>query len=250
MPRPGLFATLLLASTLAAQVNTESLRRDGVPRPLAAELRLGADWSAGNESLLRYRGQARLDWQAALAGFLVADLRRTRADGGDLSHRGFLHLRLRRPLGGAFETEVFGQEEFDDTRNLLERSLAGSGLRWAPESQENGLRRAAGLGMMWERERYDGVAAWPRTLEGARGSAYLSVALPLGGQGRLRGTTYFQPRADELSDWRLLHEGALEAKLGERLSLALEWNWRRDSRPMPGMDRDDVSLSQTLAMRF
>ena len=225
IPTPMPAALLLLSAVLlpaAAQVNAEALRRDAPDAPLAAEVRLGVDASAGNESLLRYRGRVRLDWQAALAGFAVGDLRRTRGSDGDLSHRGFLHLRLRRPLAGAFEAEAFAQEEFDDTRNLAERRLAGGGLRWAPPAEEGGARLSAGAGLFWEQERIDGPASWPSTLEGARASVYLSAVLPLGTVGRLRGTTYWQPRADAVADWRLLHEGALEADLGERVALAVD----------------------------
>lgn len=67
---------------------------------------------------------------------------------------------------------------------------------------------------------------------------------------RLLGVAYVQPRLSDLGDLRILTDISLRISLTENVDLTIQNEWRHDSRPPEGVEKDDYVLSTGFAVSF
>jgi len=147
------------------------------------------------------------------------------------------HLRHSLFLNPRTRSFAFVQLQADESLKIQRRFLVGAGLRRSLVVTEAGGGIDLGVGMMYEEERAesgekDSVLRGTNLLvvNGAAGS----VALTL--------TGFFQPLLDNWRDHRVSAEGSAAIPLRDRWDLAVSLVWRRDSRPPPGVERDDAGI--------
>ena len=255
-------AALLLTSLLAAQVNTEALRREDLAPGLHTTL--GADLGviAGNSSLLQLKSNLRFDYRnGGNHFFLVTQYQQGRTDTLFIN-KGFAHLRGVSTLRPRLQVEGFLQREFNEFINLEDRQLAGGGvrIRWL-QRQDTAetpppLQLNTGIGLMWERERIDTTGQAPGDpYHGAvaslvRSTNYLVVQWKVDDRLTLFSTTYYQVDLSSLSDYRVLWEGSLGVTLTRRLSLTINLNLRYDSEPPRGIKHYDLEITNGVSYRL
>lgn len=261
----GLFA---LPPGGLTQVNTEKLRSwrcEG----LGGSADLGVHLSQGNLELLQVASGLRLVYarfppgatvarSSTIAGpppidlvYLVGDLAFGAQARETFQNMGFAHLRYTHMFSAAFGIEAFGQAQFNEFILIKERYLGGAGLRFEPV-RAPALEVAVGSGWMLELEEYD----VPRELEAEarahRSTTYLTWALYAGDPVlQVGNTTYFQPRLDRPSDYRILNEMEASVSVGDRLALVVGFSLRYDSEPpSPDLEPLDLRVQNRLRMIF
>lgn len=255
-------ATLLLATLLAAQVNTEALRREDLAPGLHTTLGADLGLIAGNSDLLQLKSSLRFDYRSGGNHFFLVGQYQQGSTDTLFINKGFAHLRGVKALGPRYYVEGFVQREFNEFIALEDRKLAGGGLRirWLQRQDSSEkpppLQLNTGIGLMWEREQIDttGEAAGDPE-HGAvaslvRSTNYFVVQWKVDDRLTLFSTTYYQVDLRRLSDYRILWEGRLGVNLTKRLSLTLNLDLRYDSEPPGRIKPYDLEITNGVSYRL
>ncbi len=268
MKSKGRFLSLLilgiLLSSANAQVNTESMRKQG--QELGSHLMLGANLSfiQGNSSIFQSRLKSR--WDYILAGsnyFITFDQKLSRKDEKVFINQGFGHIRGVKNLSHRLQGELYLQQEYNEFINLQSRSLIGLGLRMnnqdLTEFPDNpaALALVLGMGFMLEQEKMDagslGLLGDPVHGELAkllRSSNYLVVKWAASPLFSLSSTSYYQVDTKRLADFRILSQSQARLGLTQKLALNFTLNLRYDSEPPANIEELDLEFSQGLTYTF
>ena len=83
-----------------------------------------------------------------------------------------------------------------------------------------------------------------------RNSSYFSFSLYFNKKTSLVSTTYYQPRLNFFSDYRISHQSSLKFEIAKNLSYKTSFNYNYDAFPVLGIPKEDVSISNGLVYRF
>lgn len=233
-----------LGPPLAAQVNTERLRRSEAAAGLSGQAAVDFTLRAGNVELLLFAPSARVDLVGARwSMFLVARGDFGWQEGERFSNQGLAHLRYGRALSGRLRLEAFTQLDYDRARQLTRRTLAGAGPR-ATLLASGAWDAALGSAVMVEHEELDlpPGAVHPRETDAIRWSSYVTARGAAGERLAAVATLYAQPRLSDFGDLRVLGDARVSVQLAGALSLQTAGVIRWDGRPPDGTDELDVTL--------
>ncbi len=242
----------LLAAPAAAQVNIEDLRPEEAPEGRSGSVRGDVDFQTGNVSFLRLGLEARVNQVDDGVHTLVV------GDGGlgflgssRFSSSGLLHLRRTYWVTDAVAPEWFLQTNYDRSRLLAFRLLAGGGIR-SPRYRPDWGSIGGGTSLMVEHERFmlDDTASHPREVTVLRSSSFLTFQGEVGEGLVLSSTTYVQPRITDPGDIRILENLSAETDVTDRVALAISFDLRYDSRPPDETSSLDTRLRTGLILRY
>lgn len=256
-----------LGSLLWGQINTEAMRKADLTPGLHTDLNLDFSMLAGNSNLLRIKTGLRFDYlKGAAHSFLVSSFQQGSMIEEYFVNKGFVHLRRTQSLRGRLFVEGFLQKEYNEFIRLKERNLAGGGLRirWlearTDEKETSVLNLYTGMGFMWEQERIRNAKDYADALKDLlRSTNYLFISWTPDERILLQATTYIQPDAHRLSDFRVLVDGALAFSITGKLMVAIKLNVRYDKDPPIVLEKDgserrikrhDIELTSGLAYKF
>jgi len=237
---------------LDAQVDIESLRREGATEGVTGSLGGDLTVKTGNTELVETDLHARLDWVRGSAATLLV------GEGGvgllsreKFSSSGLLHLRHTRWIGDRVAPEAYAQINYDRPLLVDFRSLMGAGLRFALSGGDWGAF-GAGVSVMWERERLDlpPDAAHPDLTSTIRNSTFLTLRLVGGDALVVSSTAYLQPALEDFGDLRILENLGVAASLTDRLALTVTFDLRYDSGPPDGLAALDTKLKTGVTFSY
>jgi hypothetical protein len=243
---------LLHPWALSAQVDIESLRRDGTPPGISGSLGGDLTVRTGNTELVDLALSGRLGWvRARLTTLLIAEGGLGLLDDDRFSSSGLVHAR--QTLGGrGMAPEWYAQANYDRAQLLDARALAGAGVRLRLAEGARGTL-GAGVSLMFERERLDvpPEASHPSRTDSWRNSTFVSFRLVGGEALVVTSTAYAQPALDDvLGDLRILENLRIAASLTERLALTVTFDLRYDSEPPDGLAALDTRLKTGVAFTY
>lgn len=248
-----LSASWLLAGAARAQVNAEAIRSQMAKDGAFAALDASLVTRVGNTEGTTFGGSILggfVKWRHL--GFAKAQADYANAQGATTVSRAFIHARYNHLLTREIALEAFGQVQTDRFRRLSLRSVGGFGPRFNVVHQ-NHLEVFVATAYMIENEvllassdpqdrRHDDLFH--------RSSSYAGVNLVIDDRSQFTTVTYFQPRWDLPSDFRILHESALILAVGKYLSLKVGAIFRYDNEPPVGVKRYDLEVKNSLMLRF
>lgn len=166
------------------------------------------------------------------ATVLISGLNYYKIGNGPLIYNGTAHLREIFRRSAKLTPEVFGQIQFDESRNMALRWLLGGGYRWNILQQKNSLY--AGLGIFHEHERWNGEL---ETIEKNlwKMNSYLSADVSLTKTTNVNAIVYLQSGHDEAIDaFRNRLSGQLEFKnaLTDRFKVKMTSSFLWDDKPI------------------
>ena len=178
----------------------------------------------------------------------LSDYEVIKSEKSDFSNKGMQHLRYNYKLNKFLTLEGFTQAQFNKVLNLKFRGLAGAGTRFKILGRDN-FRIYSGLAYMFEHEvpQSDAVSVAENN---HRLSSYVSFTLKLNSNFSLINTSYFQPRIDYFTDYRIANNLNMVFKITRRLSYALMLEHLIDNRPLKSIPREIYSLRNTLILDF
>jgi len=261
----ALSALALSAGTARAQVNAESLRPNLLKPGLSLNLDSTIALARGNIDLFDFTAAGRVQYQtltptlAAPPGetaplpfvrqrvFVAGSGRYSDVGGTPVVSQTYLHMRWTGMWHPRVGSDVFVQHQNDRFFRLQRRSLAGAGLRFEIVHDPR-LLAWGGTAYMLEYERINvkpGAPDAPETVS-HRWTNYLTFRFAPNASVLLQSTTYFQPRFDDFSDYRVLEVVEALGRMTDLLSFGLTLTVLHDSAPPTGVKETDLRLSTSV----
>ncbi|MFP4545102.1 MAG: DUF481 domain-containing protein [Candidatus Kapaibacterium sp.] len=251
-----IFLLILLfvsVGALKAQVNTESLRKDEAGEGFYQIINFKFGLNDGNSEYLELGAGLRSDYYSGkFYSFLTGNLSYKQGEENTLVSKGFLHLRGIYRFHDILYSEAFFQEEFNEFILLINRELAGAGLRInAISVADTGnpmLDVFTGTGIMYESEHLN---LNPNTVTDIiRSTNYLSVDWKSGELLSLQSVTYYQFAFEDLNNYRILNESSFNISLSENFIFNVKFEYRFDNQPPSGLEKYDLSLYNGITVKF
>lgn len=249
--RAGVVSAVCSPRAAFAQVNVEVLRSS------LAESGAGGKIDV---SITTYQGNTRGTNLGASVLFGVSDgphLAYAHAN-GRYAHMGgdvqvanyFTHVRYNYRLAASVWGEALAQAESDRFRRLTLRQLLGTGVRVAVlDLLDGALYYGATYLFEYNRLGAEQVPVRPDVVH--RLGQYVSAVVDIEDARAVASTTlYYQPRFDELTDYRLLWVSSLEFKVVGHLSAGINATVRRENPVLAGLEPMDVTLTNTLGLKM
>jgi hypothetical protein len=237
---------------LSGQVNVEALRRDDPP--LGYSGTVGGDFTVrtGNVDFVQLGLEARLyEVTERVTTLIVGDgglgfLRSSRFASSGLAH--YRQTFVYKPY---LSPEWYAQLNYDRSRKLTFRALAGAGARTSFASGDWG-DFGAGSALMFEHERLSlpDTASHPDRTTTMRWSNFLTLRVVPSETTVITSTTYAQPAFRDPGDIRVLENLRLATSVSETLSLTVSFNLRYDSIPPDGIAVLDTTLRTGLTYSY
>ncbi|MEL6132472.1 MAG: DUF481 domain-containing protein [Bacteroidota bacterium] len=263
-----IFYLILLTSIACLQaqvVNTEKLRTDDRDKNFLTDinLTLGASSNKAGQTL-RYGFRARLEYlydRQKLLLFGGADLtqftsRSVDATPVNFTNKQYAHLRYNYDFTPTITGEAFSQYQFDQIQLIKNRVLSGVGSRFRV-AESDSFSLYLGLIYMYEyEEEFQNTTEPKPTLRDEinrdhRLSTYVSLAFLIQDYVSINHVTYYQPRVDQFSDYRILSETELDIAVNENISLTTYFQYIYDSRPPdPVVPRTMYSITTGLGIKI
>lgn len=247
--RKVLFFSLLWASLPAQIVNIEQLRfqrdssrwlfQDDLSFNIFRNTQQVVDFE--NNFLLRYQ-------RAGHRLLLLNSLHFNFTENTDFAQSGFLHFRYVKQLSERWDWEVFSQLQGDRPLQIERRILYGLGPRLSIDQKGN-FQFFTGHLFMYEDdlERETGIQHFDWRL-----SSYVSMFYQYKDRVQWSSVTYYQPRLDDWSDWRLSFQNQLAFKLGAHWAFTVSAQLNYDAEPVQAADIPNLTykIDNGVRIRF
>lgn len=162
-------------------------------------------------------------------------------------NKGIQHLRYNYKLFPHIIFETFVQAQYNKVSKINFRGLLGLGPRFKLTDLEN-YRFYLGTLVMYEQEELsDGITPIERVF---RGSAYFSFSIFPTETISFISTTYFQPKLQDFSDYRVATETSMVINLYKKLSFKTTYTFTYDETPAIGIPNSQYNLSSGILYVF
>lgn len=164
--------------------------------------------------------------------------------------RVYAHLRFIYAVDGPkWRAELFAQTEQDAFKDINERSLLGTGLRWRFLDAQEWGKCYLGMGLFHERVDYANPMINPEETQ-ERYNSYVGYTKSFMTESRLNYIGYYQPKIGENSDFVMTQTVELLIPIYGRLNLSLCMDYSYDSRPPTGVEKKDREYKTSLLWEF
>lgn len=247
-----LFVFTILFSNTIAQVNIEKYNNMNSSNGFNGNLSFYISAKTGNTDTQEFEIDGRLNFKGdKFYSFLIGQGEYGWNKGKEYSNNALLHFRYIRELDEIFNPEIFVQINYNKSRLLLFRSLAGLGMRITLLS-DSVSNFTYGTAYMYEYENLDNSKSIFQLSETKhhRWSNYISYSNTLTNNSRLSIVIYTQPRFDNFNDLRMLSENHLSVGFTNRLSLSINFSLMYYSRPPIGVKELDTNTKVGLTIKL
>lgn len=235
---------VLFYSKNHAQVNTESYRTVSNKTGLSITSEVELTLMAGNTDFQYFGSNTRLNygWNENSYTFLILNGGFGRNEGKTFFSESLVHLRNVNALSKNIQLEAFAQYDNNKSLLLLNRYLAGAGLRFRILTTEDTKARY-GTSLFIENEKYDltPAAKHDAKIQTIRFSNYFTFTLKLKENLTFLTVSYLQPDIQHFTDFRILSNNALQVKLSKSMGLDTKIDLRYDSKPADSIKNFDLS---------
>ncbi|WP_298760194.1 DUF481 domain-containing protein [uncultured Psychroserpens sp.] len=223
---------LLISMTSFSQVvNIETLRKATDSAKWTGSVSLDVSLIKNTNDIFRIANKAHIQYNDKTNLWLfVNDLNFQKVEGNSLVNRGTQHLRYNRKVSERIKWEAFAQAQYDAISQIDFRGLLGTGPRFKLSEKENYMFYLGTL-IMYEYEKADNVIS-DREQNDVRGSAYLSFSMYPTETISIISTSYYQPKIDAFSDYRISSNTSLLFKIFKDLAFKTNFNYFYDAVPV------------------
>ncbi len=242
---------LLASSAVNAIVSMEELHTGTPKEGLSGNAELALNMSSGNTEKEDYTLGARLQWhKEKITNYLLLSGAYGKSAGVKSTDNRFMHARHIYQYRPLLAVEGYVQAEQDTFARLAYRGLAGGGARITLYRREEVGVVHLGLGAYYSHERIDDDFSDGGTDSLWRAGSYLILKYQATPNTALVSSTYYQPAFNGADDHRVLEQAAMKVNLNESLSLILSADYRYDSEPPEGVEKDDTTWTTSFSYKF
>lgn len=170
-------------------------------------------------------------------------------EGESFVNKGTQHLRYNRKISEKTKMEAFVQTQYDAISKIDLRLLIGTGPRFKLSNNDKHYRIYLGTLIMYEYEKTTSISE-DMIQKDFRGSSYLSLNFYPTETISIVSTTYYQPKLELFSDYRLLSNTTIEFKIIEKLSFTANFDYSFDAFPVEGIPKAQYELTNGLLYEF
>ena len=219
---------------------------------LSGDVEILFSGTSGNSDTTTTSLDTQINWiESRYINLFLAGYKYGKANGVQNADNAFGHYRHIHNINATMDWEGFAQLEQNEFTRLSYRGLLGGGMRFAigDTSSHKGF---LGLGAFYSKEKiqYRISLTDDGTYSQTRGNFYVL--------SRYKGTPtiswsnaiYYQPRLNEVSDYRALLQSKLDFKINHKLNFRVSLDIAHDSKPSQSIEKTDTSYSTGLNWSF
>ncbi len=229
--------TLLLIfiySFATAQIlNVEKRRSTQSKDGWAGNIDFSGKYTKNTKEVYQFSNKALIQYKQGLKNYLIlSDLKIIKKNQEDLINKGAIHLRYIKQIKDSVDIsyEIFTQTQFNAVQKINQRSLLGGDFRFKILGNDT-INFNLGTGAMLEYE-----ASTLNTYATAiRFTNYISFNWIISPTWKFKLITYYQPKINEMSDYRLSNETSISYQLSKQFSIVGIFNGLFDSTPIIGI---------------
>lgn len=244
-----LIAFVLFPFVLQSQIiNVENIRRVTDTTGWSGYTRLIVNLVKNRNTIFGISNRTRIQYKTKEhLWLLLNDLDFRKANENKLVSRNAQHFRYNYRFHPKFAFEAFLQSQTDEIAAIRFRGLIGSGIRFKMSKNEK-YKLYLGSLIMYEHENInstieDNNRDW-------RNSTYFSMSLYPKKNISIVSTTYFQPRFDMFSDFRISSQNTIAFEIFKKLMFTTNFTYQYDEFPVIGVPKEQYRLTNGLLYSF
>lgn len=219
---------------------------------LSGDVELRFRGTSGNTDTTATSLETQVNWvKEHFINLVLLGYKYGKANGVQNVDNAFAHYRHVHNINQSLDWEVFAQLEQNQFTRLSYRGLLGGGLRfsvWQTSAHSGFL--GAGAFYSEEKIEYRVGLTDDGTYTQTRGNFYLLSRYKASPTINWSNAIYYQPRLNEVSDFRALLQSKLDFKINDSLSLRVALDIAHDSRPSQSIEKTDTSYTTGLKWSF
>lgn len=178
---------------------------------------------------------------------LKNDIELQNIEGNKFENAGITHLRYNYRFHPRIAWEFFAQTQYNKVSKIEFRGLLGTGPRFKLTTSEK-YKFYFGTHIMYEQEELsDGITPIQRDF---RSSSYLSFSLYPTKTVAFVSTSYFQPKLNNLGDYRFTSQTSLVIDLFSNFAFNTTYTFRYDETPAVGIPNSQYNLESGIVYSF
>lgn len=197
-------------------------------------------FALGNSVYIQYRKNKHLL-------FFINSLNIKKVDEKFIINKGTQHLRYNYKINKRIFWEVFAQSHYNSISKIDERKLIGTGPRFTILEKKK-IETHLGTLFMYEHEKIDEITVVYNN--DIRFSGYLTFRLFPTKNFTAASTTFYQPKLNELSDYRIYSHNTLMFKVIKGLSIGMTFIATYDTHPASEIPKYQYRLLNGLSYTF
>lgn len=249
MKKASLLFVLLFPFLLQSQViNIENLRRVTDTTGWSGFARLDLHLIKNKNTIFGISNRIRLQYKKKKHLWLfINDFNFREANSKKFVSRSSQHLRYNYRFHPKIAVESFLQSQRDEISAIRFRGLVGAGFRFKLSKLEN-YKFYLGTLAMYEYEELNSDIE-PLNKDW-RSSSYFSMSLFPKKKITIVSTTYFQPRFDMFSDFRISSQTTIALGIFKNFSFTTNFTYQYDEFPVLGIPKEQYRLTNGLLYTF
>ena len=219
---------------------------------LSGDVELLFSGTSGNSDTTTTSLEAQANWvENQSINLLLLGYKYGKANGVQNTDNAFGHYRHIHNINKTLDWEAFAQLEKNEFTRLSYRGLIGGGLRFVvgKSASHNGY---IGVGGFYSREKiqYRTGLTDDGNLNQTRANIYFLSRYKSTSTVNWSNAIYYQPRINEISDYRALLQSKLDFKINHVLSFRVSLDIAHDSEPSQSIEKTDTSYNTGLKWHF
>lgn len=251
MSKKHVFLFLLFINTVAfcQVVNIESIRNHSDSSRFLGSVKLDFDLTKNVNTFFNLTNEVTLQYATGKNLFLFLNtFVFTEANNEKFTDKSVQHLRYNYRLKPRLTFEVFTQLQKDKVSFINFRALVGLGTRFQLFHSEKN-KFFLGTLIMYEHENSVGNSG-DVIDKATRGNIYFSFNLNLNKKIAISSTTYYQPKLNLFSDYRISSETSFSFTFFKKLALVTSFSYQLDKFPVLGIPNSQYKLENGIQYTF
>jgi hypothetical protein len=243
----SIFSVFTGLTSIAQVMNIEQERIKTDTTGWAGSAKLSAEYTKNGQDL--WTGSANIHAQYKTKRSLYLSLTEynlTKGSGSDFVNAGAQHFRYNYKFKDWLTGEAFTQAQFNKVLKVKIRWLAGVGPRFKIVKAKAFRLYAATLYMYEHEELYDTNIV----SRNSRLSNYLSFTLKIKDNLKLLHTSYYQPKINMFSDYRILSQSDLKIHISKHFFFFFSYMYTYDTFPAIGVPKETHYFGNSLEVNF
>ncbi|MEI6764624.1 MAG: DUF481 domain-containing protein [Bacteroidota bacterium] len=242
------FVAVLSGLTALAQVmNIEQERIKTDTTGWAGSAKLSAEYTKNGQDLWTGSANVHVQFKTKRSLYLsLTEYNLTKGSGSDFVNAGAQHFRYNYKIKDWFTAEAFTQAQFNKVLKVKIRWLVGAGPRFKVINTKPFRLYAATLYMYEHEELYDTNIVNRNN----RLSNYLSFTLKIKDNLSLLHTSYYQPKVNQFSDYRILSQSDLKISISKHFSFLFSYLYTYDTFPAIGVPKETHYFGNSIEVNF
>jgi len=240
-----LISTVISASAQILNIEQERIKTDTTG--WAGSAKISFQFTKTDEELWTGGAYTHVQYKTKRSLYLsLTEYNLNKCSGSDFVNAGAQHFRYNYKFKDYFIGELFTQFQFNKVLEVKFRWLLGAGPRIRIVNTKPFMMHIAALYMYEHEELYNSDLI----NRNHRMSSYVAFTYKIHENLSLINTSYFQPKINDFSDFRVLSQSDLKISISKHFSFLLSYLYTYDTFPATGVPKNTHYLGNSLTYEF